>query len=417
MFEFDWRGLLEFYGIDLVFRYPERIWLSWLIFMIWILAFGESLRRRKVLRDPWIIMHLPVAKFPSWRRRVGRWSLLSFAIVLVVVALMVPEKRRVESDRVFEGVRMTFIFDSSDSMPKAEDVKPNRLIASKELVKDMIEVLARDPQLKGRYFLALIPFAGSAQPFFVPFTTSREEFLSSLEEIDENTITKQGTSLWAGVKSFKELLFWYQPRQDTVDIAFVISDGGKEEGREGERKMLPEAFRDLNFLTKSIGNSLGDKEGVSSTINWRTVINTIGVGAVEVDTQGRRTAKPTELVIRDKSGNFMGFYRSDPNNPRGEVLRSRLDEEILQFVAGLGGGEYRYFSEREKIHDLLKKLVLPHRRILDEVSYTSYEPMFSFFLLPAFVILYFLLGYGGWILRILQRMFYLVHLFRRRLSV
>lgn len=417
MFEFDWRSLLEFYGINLVFRYPERIWLSWLIFMIWIMAFGESLRRRKVLKDPWIIMHLPVARFPSWRRRVVWWLFLGSAIFLVVVALMVPEKISMDSDRVFEGVRITFIFDSSDSMPKAEDVKPNRLLAGKELVKDMVEVLTRDAELKGRYFLALIPFAGSAQPFFVPFTTSREELLSSLEEIDEKTVTKQGTSLWAGIKSFEELLFWYRPRQDTVDIAFVISDGGKEEGREGERKMLPEAFRDLNFLTKNTGNLLEGKEGVQSAINWKMVVNTIGVGAVEVDRQGIRTAKPTELVIRDKSGNFMGFYRLDPNNSRSEVLKSRLDEEILQFVAGLGGGEYSHFSEREKIYDLLKKLVLSHRRILDEISHPSYEPMFNWFLAPALVIFYFLFGYGGWILKIPHRIFYLISWFRKRLFV
>lgn len=417
MFEFAWRGFLEFYGIDLVFRYPARIWFSLLIFIIWILALGESLRRRKVLKDPSYNTLMPVAKFPSWRRRVIRWLFWSLAIFLAVVALMVPEKRSVDSDRVFEGVRITFIFDSSDSMPKAEDVKPNRLIAGKELVKDMVGVLTKDPQLKGRYFLALIPFAGSGQPFFVPFTTSREEFLSSLEEIDEKTVTKQGTSLWAGIKSFEELLFWYRPRQDTVDIAFVISDGGKEEGREGERKMLPEAFRDLNFLTKNTGNFLGGKEEVRSVINWKAVINTIGVGAVEVDTRSIRTAKLTELVIRDKSGNFMGFYRLDPNNPKSEVIKSRLDEEILQFVASLGGGEYNHFAERVKIQDLLRKLVLPHRRILDEISYPSYEPMFSLFLVPALVIFYFLFGYGGWILRMFQRMFYLVNWFRKRLFV
>ena len=148
--------------------------------------------------------------------------------------------------KVRDETRITFLLDSSWSMKMGEDVEPNRLAAAKERIEYFVDALWFDPMLKGNYAVALIPFAGAAEPLFLPFTTSRDQFLSHLGQIDERTITKKGTSLWAALRAYDELLLSRPAREKgTLDLGILISDGGKEEGKGTEQRLLPNLMHEL----------------------------------------------------------------------------------------------------------------------------------------------------------------------------
>lgn len=381
-------------SVDIVFRYPYRMGACALLLVIAVLAWRESRECTRALENPWVRLHILLLRgHPRWVR--VSWGIgLCVAVILTAGAFAVPEKRVSMEEPVYGGLRLTFKFDSSRSMEYAGDVKPNRSRAAKNTIITLVDMLAHDTLLRGKYSLALIPFAGAAQPFFLPFTKSREEFVAALEEINERTITRQGTSVLSALNAYRELLWREPPREETVDVAILISDGGKEDGVESERNFIPAAIKDIQHLTQK-----KMREGVPP---WKVVLYTVGMGKIRIDAEGRRIAEPVELVVRDGFGN-KEWYRQDPRNPHSPVLKSRLDEDVLKEVARLGGGEYYHFTDQAKIVEKFRALVLTHRRVTDRIASVRYEPVMSWFLVPAFVLWYFVFGFGGWLVRIVRR--------------
>ena len=385
------------YEVDIVLRHPEHLWAAVLIIFLLLLVCVETKRRRTVLHNPWLQLHLPVSLLPSLWRRIAWWLLASIALSCMIAAFALPERKFVIKEKVYGQVRLTFFFDVSFSMVRAEDIQPNRMRAAKNMISGFIDMLTHDQDLQGRYQLALIPFAGTAQPFFLTFTISREEFLSNLEDINERTISRQGTSILAALSAYRLLLSRYPPRENTTDIAILISDGGQEEGRGGEKNFFSTVISDIHEVIRL---HLANNAQVSS---WHFVLSTIGVGSVEIDATGKRTALPIELIIRDNAGHFLDFYRKDPKDSQSPVLKSSLDEETLSEVARLGGGSYYHFSNVQTIAKAFRELVLAHRVIKDEIPTFRYEPILSWFLVPAFVLWYILFGFGDWVKKIIYR--------------
>lgn len=382
------------FDIEIVFRHPERFLLLFILPAILILVWYQAKKRKNAQKDPWIQLHLSDAKLPGRFKRIFWRSVASLVLVVIIAALTNPERKITEWEKVFSGMRIAILLDSSWSMKGGEDIKPNRMTASKEVSKDFIDLLWKDPDLKGRYTLALIPFAGAAQPFLTGFTTSREEFLFNLSQVNENTITKKGTSLWSAFKAYDTLLLWYPPYdKDTIDLAIIISDGGKEEKRPRERQAIPGLIRELRDSYRAQRIIMGRRFIIRSEEKQRTVIiNTVGVGLTE----------PVPLIVRDRAGNFVDYYRAKENDPKSPILKSQLDEEILKDIAEkYGGGKYINFSERAQLLQEFKNLVLEHRKETGKIPHVRYESVRNWFLAPAFVILYFLFGYGGWLKRLI----------------
>ncbi|MBI2446367.1 MAG: VWA domain-containing protein [Parcubacteria group bacterium] len=375
--------------IDLIFHPPERFWFSFLLLFLVIPIVLEWRKRKNALSNPEIKLYLSTSRIPATRKRVFWWIAFAAATGFLVAAYANPEMVVTDWERVFEQVRVTVILDISRSMKKAEDVEPNRLEAAKDVVRNLVAALERDPELKGKYKLALIPFSGAALPYYLPFTVSRSEFLSHLESLDTETIAKRGTSLWAALRAYDELLL-ANPSRDakTIDLGILISDGGKEEGKK-ERAILSQAASDLRDPYRAAHFLLsGERIIVRQKEPGRnTVLNTVGIGMAE----------PVPLKERDKAGNFTGYQHLIEGNPKSPVDTSTLDEQVLKELAKAGGGEYRHFIDRETIFKEFKALILAHRLEADKIPYPRYESARAWFLAPSFIIFYFLFGYGRWL--------------------
>lgn len=224
-------------------------------------------------------------------------GLILLAFSLCIAALGRPQWGFKWEQVKRKGVDIFIALDVSKSM-LAEDVKPNRLGRSKLAILDMLKNLQGDR-------VGLIAFSGSA---FIqcPLTNDYNGFLLSLDDIDTNTIPKGGTDISSAIK---EALRGFAPHQrgpvigegaaKKYRVLIIISDGEDHEG-DAER-MAKEAA----------------KEGIR--------IYCVGIGSPE-----------GELITITDSGGNKGFLK----DKEGRVVKSKLNESLLERIALATGGSY-----------------------------------------------------------------------------
>lgn len=366
---------------DVAFRFPERF--LWLIpvFAVLIALFVRKIKKTQtVCSDPWLSMHLSFARIPGWKHMLAPWMFFAAACALLIGVYAEPERRVIVKEPIYGDVRATFLFDASRSMRHAYDVAPNRLLAAKEVVKKFTALLWKDPELTGHYSLALVPFAEGVISMYLPFTTSRSEFVWALENINERTVTNQGTSLATALFGYSELLSKRPPAsQNTVDLAFLISDGGKGEGVKEEIPL---------------------REIVQRKLPSNVFIVTVGIGKVTIVHRGEglpplRKTEPVSLIVKDDDGNFVDYLREKESDPQSSILTSELDEDSLRRLAHTED-DYYLFTDEKVLMDAFKQSILKYRKHVSDTERVHYEPVLAWFLVPAFVLLYCALGLYKW---------------------
>lgn len=303
---------------------PAYLWLFTLALPLFSLIYLSFRLFRK-------IPPAPASHLPSLKKRIMASSALLLGFAAAIFGLADPHWPVRASDPVYKNVRIFFLLDVSRSMSAAKDIQPNRLLAAKKEIGDFYESLG------GLYEVALVPFAGEANTFYCPPSKNRHNFLSVLKDVNEDSVNAQGTDLVAALGGLKELVERKKIGKEAVNLAIILSDGGKEEGFTINREELVQHMRALA------------EKGFK--------IYAFGVGGAE----------KTPLVITDSGGNFVGYWK----NENGEIMYSEIDEEILQLIAERGNGKYANFSEKEKLKLELQEIV-KENRILEEEK-TKYE--------------------------------------------
>ena len=241
-------------------------------------------RRRQALAAFVAAALLPaVAPDLDQRRRTIRGALLVAATACVVVALAGPMWGFRWQEVHREGIDLIVALDTSRSM-LATDVKPNRLTRAKLAVQDLLAALHGDR-------IGLVAFAGGA---FVqcPLTLDYGAFAQSLEAMEVGIIPRGGTSLTAAIDAG---LAAFEGRQGKHQALVLITDGEDHEGKV--------------------------KEAAKRAAERGVKLYTVGIGTAEGE------------LIPEESGGFV-------KDRRGQVVKSRLDEETLQQVAVDTGGVY-----------------------------------------------------------------------------
>jgi Ca-activated chloride channel family protein len=177
--------------------------------------------------------------------------------------------------------------DVSKSMA-ARDVKPDRLERAKLAVKDMIGKLKGDR-------VGLIAFAGSAF-LQCPLTSDYSGFSLALDDLDTSIIPRPGTAIAAAIREAVKVL---KGADKKFKVLVLITDGEDHEG---------------DPIRASLD---AQKEGLR--------IFCVGVGS-----------KEGELVPAVDERGGRGFLR----DASGNVVKSRLNEELLQRIALNTGGAY-----------------------------------------------------------------------------
>lgn len=228
-----------------------------------------------------------VSKPLRWTKRIS----FAAAVLFLFAALARPQFGYEWREVKRRGIDILFALDASRSM-LAEDVAPNRLERAKLGMLDFVSKLEGDR-------VGLMPFAGSAF-LLCPLTLDYEAFRQSLDAIDTDIIPRKGTDLASAIR---EATRTFEEAGNNHRILVVITDGEDLQG---------EALKAAKHAAE---------DGM--------VIHTIGIGSAE-----------GELIpIASQSGT--DFLRDQ----KGELVRSKLDEESLRAIAASTGGLYAPFGQ------------------------------------------------------------------------
>ena len=228
-----------------------------------------------------------------------------------------------------EGVDIVFAIDVSKSM-LAEDIAPNRLEKSKRLVSEIINQLASDR-------IGIIAYAGQAFPQ-LPITTDYGAAKMFLQSMNTDMLSSQGTAINEAIELAST---YFDDEEQTNRVLFIVSDG--EDHSEGSTLDAVE---------------LAVEEGIR--------IFTIGVGKT----------KGSPIPIKRN-----GIVESLKKDSQGEVVITRLNEEILEEIADEGNGEYVNGSNTDDAVDFIKEeLNQMDKKEFEAKQFAEYKDQFQWFL-------------------------------------
>lgn len=317
----------------------EKIWF-WLLLVIpgilvmyGLLIFWQK-RAQKKFANPELLRQLSPDK--SVFKGAFKILVLSLAISFLIIALVNPKMGTKLETVKREGVDVVFALDVSKSM-LAEDIAPNRIEKSKQLVNQIINNLGSDR-------VGIIAYAGSAYPQ-LPITTDYSSAKLFLSQMNTDMLSSQGTAIKEAIELAKT---YYNDEEQTNRVLFIISDG---EDHVGESSAIAEQ---------------ASEEGIK--------IFTIGVG----DTGGG----PIPL----KRNGIIQSYKKDQN---GETVITRLNEDTLKEIAAEANGEYingkNTAEVLEKVQDLLNKM---DKKEFEAKQFADFKDQFQWFLAAGLLLLF-----------------------------
>jgi Ca-activated chloride channel family protein len=302
------------------------------LFSVWAFRIKKSAMQKFAEKD--LLGNL--ASSVNFKRQIFKSIIIIIILILSVVALMRPQWGFQWQEVKRRGLDILIAIDTSKSM-LATDVRPNRLERSKLAVRDLLKRLKGDR-------IGLIAFSGTAF-LQCPLTVDYNGFLLALNDLNVNTIPRGGTSISSAIKV---AMTSYEGGQKKYKILVIITDG---EDHEGDPVRLAEEAR---------------KEGIR--------IFCIGIGTTEgdliqvVDETGKRT------FLKDRKGN---------------VIKSRLNENILKEIALTTGGIYVRSSGAEFGLDLIyeQRLSRMEKREIKAQMSKLYHERFQLPLVIALILL------------------------------
>ncbi|WP_327019047.1 VWA domain-containing protein [Croceibacter atlanticus] len=253
---------------------------------------------------------------------------LCLAIACLTIALVNPKIGTKLETVKREGVDVVFAIDVSKSM-LAEDVAPNRLEKSQQLVTQIINSLASDR-------VGIIAYAGSAFPQ-LPITTDYASAKMFLQNMNTDMLSSQGTAINEAIQLAKT---YYNDDEQTNRVLFIISDGEDHEGDS------------INIAEEA------SEEGIR--------IFTIGVGTTK---GGRIPIKRNGVVLN---------YKKDQND---QTVITRLQEETLKDIAKEANGEYLYNNiTKETVEKVTEILQNMDKKEFEAKQFADFKDQFQWFL-------------------------------------
>lgn len=253
---------------------------------------------------------------------------VAIALSFLVIALVNPKMGTKLKTVKRQGVDIVFALDVSRSM-LAEDIAPNRLEKSKQIISKIIDKLGSDR-------VGVIIYAGNAYPL-LPITTDHAAAKMFLQNANPDMVSSQGTAINEALKLAKS---YFDDDEQTNRYLFVISDG--EDHEENVKYIADEAT----------------EEGIK--------IYSVGVG----DSEGA----PIPLK---RDGTLIGYKK----DRKGEAVITKLNDKTLKTIASDGKGEYLYGNNTTKTVEYIDELLLAaDKKEFETKQFSDFKDQFQWFI-------------------------------------
>lgn len=302
------------------------------VFIIGYILYTRRKRRQLAeFGDPELVSELmPDA---SKARPVVKFSLLMVALALLIMAAARPQYGQKEKTVKRQGIEVMIALDISNSM-MAEDVAPNRLDRAKQMLSKMIDRMVDDK-------VGLVVFAGEAYTQ-LPITCDYVSAKMFLNTITPALIPTQGTAIGAALET--SIRSFGSQESDAGRAIILITDG---ENHEDDAIAAAKHARELGIQVFVVG--IGKPEGSPIPIAG------------------------TNNYIKDRSG---------------QVVVSRLNEDMCQQIAQAGNGIYvRCDNTNTAMRALQQELDQIATAELETKVYADYNEQYQSFVLIALLLL------------------------------
>ena len=314
-----------------MYQLEEKIWF-WafiiipVMLMVFLWTFFWKKRTQKSFGSAVVLKRL--SPDLSFFKSSLKFITLCLAVGFLVIGLINPKIGTKLETIKREGVDIVFAIDVSKSM-LAEDVAPNRLEKSKQLVTQIINNLASDR-------VGIIAYAGKAFPQ-LPITTDYASAKMFLQSMNTDMLSSQGTAINEAIELSRN---YFNDDEQTNRVLIIISDG-----------------EDHNDLSIEVAEAASE-EGIK--------IYTIGVGS--------ENGGPIPL----KRNGVVRSYKKDQNN---ETVITKLNEETLRLIANEAKGGYINGSQTADVVEQIRAVLSAmDKKEFEAKEFAEYKDQFQWFL-------------------------------------
>ena len=315
------------------FANPQYLWLLLvipaLVVLFGLAAHGRSRRLARFGRPELLEELMPEV---STGRVTLKFILFCLAVALIVLAAARPQFGSKLREEKAQGIEMMLTVDVSNSM-LAEDFQPNRLERTKYAIGKLFEGLKQDR-------VGLVVFAGEPK-VQLPITSDYRMAKAFARKIDPSLVSIQGTAIGKALEQAL-LAFSSDTEQSHGRVIILITDG--------------ENHDDDALAVAERAAGMGVK------------IFTIGIGTPE--------GAPIQIG---------GEFIKDEN---GEMVVSKLNEEMLARIAEITGGAYvRSTTQSIGLDEVVKTINEMEQTELSTVRFEEFNEQYQYLLIAALVLL------------------------------
>ena len=262
-------------------------------------------------------------------------GVLLLALACIIIALVNPKMGTKMETVKRQGIDIVFAVDISKSM-LAEDVAPNRLEKTKQIVSQIINQLGNDR-------VGIVGYAGSAYPV-LPMTTDYSIAKMYLQSMNINMVSSQGTAFNDAI----QLAVDFFDVKDTSKLIILVSDG------------------------EDHGDGVDDAVELAKEKGVRII--TIGVG----------TEKGGPIPLRDDKGTIASYKKDQ----EGQTVITKLYPEVLKKIADNTKSKYMVgTTTKDVVEEIKKSLDKIEKSEFESQQIADFESQYQWFLALGFLLL------------------------------
>ena len=315
---------------NITFDNPEFLWLAVILFVIILIDY----KFKNVKNSSFSISSIKSLNTKSLKVKLfPLLNVLRFtALFMLIVALARPQIIDVSiQTKKSRGIDIVIAVDVSSSM-LAQDLKPNRLEALKEVAKEFVNDRINDR-------IGLVVYAGESYTK-TPVTSDKSIIINSINEIIFDGVIEDGTAIGMGLATSVNRL---KNSKAKSKVVILLTDGVNNSG----------------FIDPNTSADLATSFGIKTYI--------IGLGS-----NGNARAP----IALNPDGSF-----------RYGLTKVEIDEKLLKEIASKTGGLYFRATDNKKLKEIYDEINKLEKTEVEEFKYSNAKEVYRFFVLAAVILI------------------------------